>query len=172
MTGDFIELTPLFALQEALDQEIALAHDVTYETTFPRRLMALLVELGEFANETRCFKYWSVKGPSPKEVILDEYADKLEEEGRIRVSGKKGIDSRTGVVSIQTLSLDQAEASVLLEEQYGILTRVGLHCAPSAHKTLGTYPTGTIRFSFGFYNTQADVDAALSALEELSRGRA
>ena len=98
--------------------------------------------------------------------------DKLEEEGRIRVSGKKGIDSRTGVVSIQTLSLDQAEASVLLEEQYGILTRVGLHCAPSAHKTLGTYPTGTIRFSFGFYNTQADVDAALSALEELSRGRA
>ena len=98
--------------------------------------------------------------------------DKLEEEGRIRVSGKKGIDSRTGVVSIQTLSLDQAEASVLLEEQYGILTRVGLHCAPSAHKTLGTYPTGTIRFSFGFYNTQADVDAALSALEELTRGRA
>ena len=77
MTGDFIELTPLFALQEALDQEIALAHDVTSETTFPRRLMALLVELGEFANETRCFKYWSVKGPSPKEVILDEYADGL-----------------------------------------------------------------------------------------------
>jgi len=97
--------------------------------------------------------------------------DKLEEEGRIRVSGKKDIDSRTGVVSIQTLSLDQAEASVLLEEQYGILTRVGLHCAPSAHKTLGTYPTGTIRFSFGFYNTQADVDAALDALEELTRGR-
>ena len=98
--------------------------------------------------------------------------DKLEEEGRIRVSGKKDTNSRTGVVSIQTLSLDQAEASVLLEEQYGILTRVGLHCAPSAHKTLGTYPTGTIRFSFGFYNTQADVDAALSALEELTRGRA
>ena len=97
--------------------------------------------------------------------------DKLEEKGRIRVSGKKDTNSRTGVVSIQTLSLDQAEASVLLEEQYGILTRVGLHCAPSAHKTLGTYPTGTIRFSFGFYNTQADVDAALDALEELTRGR-
>ena len=107
-----------------------------------------------------------------QEFVLEMYVDKLEEEGRIRVSGKKGIDSRTGVVSIQTLSLDQAEASVLLEEQYGILTRVGLHCAPSAHKTLGTYPTGTIRFSFGFYNTQADVDAALSALEELTRGRA
>ena len=98
--------------------------------------------------------------------------DKLEEKGRIRVSGKKDTNSRTGVVSIQTLSLDQAEASVLLEEQYGILTRVGLHCAPSAHKTLGTYPTGTIRFSFGYANTQEDVDAALDALEELTRGKA
>jgi dimeric dUTPase (all-alpha-NTP-PPase superfamily) len=75
MTGDFIELTPLFALQQELDQEIAASHGVSYETTFSRRVLALLVELGEFANETRCFKYWSFKGPSPKEVVLDEYAD-------------------------------------------------------------------------------------------------
>lgn len=77
MTGDFIELTPLFALQAELDAEIAASHDVDYESTFSRRLLALLVELGEFANETRCFKYWSYKEPSPKEVILDEYADGL-----------------------------------------------------------------------------------------------
>lgn len=77
MTDDFIELTPLFALQAALDQEIAAIHDVDYESTFSRRLLALLVELGEFANETRCFKYWSYKPSSPKEVILDEYADGL-----------------------------------------------------------------------------------------------
>lgn len=77
MTGDFIELTPLFALQQELDQEIAASHGVSYETTFSRRVLALLVELGEFANETRCFKYWSFKGPSPKEVMLDEYADGL-----------------------------------------------------------------------------------------------
>lgn len=77
MTGDFIDLTPLFALQADLDLEIAQAHNVTYESTHERRLLALLVELGEFANETRCFKYWSYKEPSPKEVILDEYADGL-----------------------------------------------------------------------------------------------
>ena len=77
MTGDSICLTPLFALQAELDQEIAERHDVTYESTFDRRVLALLVELGEFANETRCFKYWSYKEPSPKEVILDEYADGL-----------------------------------------------------------------------------------------------
>lgn len=77
MTGDCIDLTPLFSLQAALDEEIAAIHGVDYESTFSRRLLALLVELGEFANETRCFKYWSYKAPSPKEVILDEYADGL-----------------------------------------------------------------------------------------------
>ena len=77
MTGDSITLTPLFALQKELDEEIAASHHVDYESTFSRRTLALLVELGEFANETRCFKYWSYKEPSPKEVILDEYADGL-----------------------------------------------------------------------------------------------
>ena len=77
MTGDFIDVTPLFPLQAELDASIASLHNVTYESTFERRVLALLTELGEFANETRCFKYWSLKGPSPKERILDEYADGL-----------------------------------------------------------------------------------------------
>lgn len=77
MTGDYIDVTPLFPLQAELDAEIASLHDVTYDSTFHRRVLALLTELGEFANETRCFKYWSLKGPSPKERILDEYADGL-----------------------------------------------------------------------------------------------
>jgi len=49
------------------------------------------------------------------------------------------------------------------------MTRVGLHCAPSAHQTLGTYPEGTVRFSFGIWNTTEDVDKALTALEALVR---
>lgn len=72
-----INLTPLYPLQAALDEEIHLLHHESYETTFDKRVLSVLVELGEFANETRCFKYWSLKGPSPKEVILDEYADGL-----------------------------------------------------------------------------------------------
>lgn len=70
-----IDLSSLFPLQKELDEEIASLHGVSYEATFDRRLLALLVELGEFANETRCFKYWSLKGPSEKSIILDEYAD-------------------------------------------------------------------------------------------------
>lgn len=72
-----INVSALFPLQASLDQEIHALHHESYESTSHKRILALLVELGEFANETRCFKFWSVKGPSPKEVILDEWADAL-----------------------------------------------------------------------------------------------
>ena len=72
-----IDVTPLFALQSGLDNEIHKLHHESYDSTLHKRILALFVELGEFANETRCFKFWSVKGPSTKEVILDEYADAL-----------------------------------------------------------------------------------------------
>ena len=48
-----------------------------------------------------------------------------------------------------------------------IMTRVGLHCAPNAHKTLGTYPAGTIRFSFGPENTKEELDFAIHGLKEI-----
>ena len=70
-----INLKELYSLQAVLDKEIADNHHVTYESTFERRLLALIVEIGELANETRCFKYWSNKGPSSKEIVMDEFAD-------------------------------------------------------------------------------------------------
>ena len=72
-----IELEELFKAQEQLDLTIAKNHGITYKTTRPRRLMACLVEIGELANATRCFKYWSNKGPEADEIVLDEYADGL-----------------------------------------------------------------------------------------------
>lgn len=75
--NDYIDVTPLFPLQANLDEEIHRLHHEDYQTTIHKRILALFVELGEFANETRCFKFWSLKGPSSKEIILDEYADAL-----------------------------------------------------------------------------------------------
>ena len=86
---------------------------------------------------------------------------------KIRLIGKKTDDNRTAVVSIQTPGRDISEIAYLLDKNYGIMTRVGLHCAPSAHKTLDTYPTGTIRFSFGYFNTEEEVLLAVKALEDL-----
>lgn len=73
-------------------------------------------------------------------------------------------EGRTGVFSVGFLNCDNAEAAWRLEREFGILTRCGLHCAPSAHKTLGSFPEGSVRFSTGWANTEADIDAALSAI--------
>lgn len=87
--------------------------------------------------------------------------------GRVRAVGLPGRSGRVGVVSVRTPGRDEAEVAHLLDARFGVQTRVGLHCAPSAHRTLGTYPTGTVRFSFGWANTTDDVDAALGALGEI-----
>ena len=72
-----IVLDELFIAQGKLDATIAENHGISYKTTRHRRLMACLVEIGELANATRCFKYWSNKGPEADDIVLDEYADGL-----------------------------------------------------------------------------------------------
>lgn len=107
-----------------------------------------------------------------REVLLTklfiEKMKELDSEGKkIRLIGKENADGRTAVVSIQTPGRDVSEVAYLLDKNYRIMTRVGLHCAPSAHKTLGTYPMGTIRFSFGYFNTEEEVLLAVKALEKI-----
>jgi len=72
-----VNLTELFLAQFKLDENIAINHNVTYKTTRSRRILSLIVEIGELANSTRCFKYWSNKPSESKERVLDEYADGL-----------------------------------------------------------------------------------------------
>lgn len=107
-----------------------------------------------------------------KELYLTGYfLEKLKEfdekEERIRIIGKKDLKDRTAVVSIQTPGKELADVAYELDSAYGIMTRVGLHCAPNAHMTLETFPQGTIRFSFGAENTREEVDAAVCALKEI-----
>ena len=95
------------------------------------------------------------------------FLDGLESIEGVNLCGTKELNRRVGVISVDFLHKDNAEAAFELEMDYGILTRCGLHCAPSAHKTLDTFPRGTVRFSLGFASTEADVDAALYAIESI-----
>lgn len=92
----------------------------------------------------------------------------LDDTGKhIRIIGKKELTSRNAVVSIQTPEIDMSQVAWQLDSEYGVMTRVGLHCAPNAHKTLGTYPAGTIRFSFGPENTEEELDFAIHGLKKI-----
>jgi dimeric dUTPase (all-alpha-NTP-PPase superfamily) len=70
-----MQLKKLFQMQKSLDSYIEENHELQNEDLFDRKVLALLVEIGELANETRCFKFWSIKPSSEREVILEEFVD-------------------------------------------------------------------------------------------------
>jgi len=76
---------------------------------------------------------------------------------------------RIPVVSFNIAGMDPAVVALELDEGFKIMSRSGIHCAPSAHKTIGTYPQGTVRFSFSYFNTQEHIAKAVEALGRISR---
>ncbi|WP_163192696.1 aminotransferase class V-fold PLP-dependent enzyme [Clostridium thermarum] len=91
--------------------------------------------------------------------------------GGIQLHGIKEMEGRTSVFSISFDKLDSAEAAFILDRDYGIMTRSGIHCSPLAHKTLGTFPQGTVRFSFGYFNTKEDIDYISKALHDMVKNQ-
>ncbi|MFB0920778.1 MAG: aminotransferase class V-fold PLP-dependent enzyme [Oscillospiraceae bacterium] len=91
----------------------------------------------------------------------------LEQIPQARVAGiaESSSSQRLGVVSVDFSPLDNATLAFALEQEYGIMTRVGLHCAPRAHQTLGTFPQGAVRFSFGPENTLQEINQCLQAIK-------
>lgn len=117
-------------------------------------------------------KTHSLQAINEKELSFTGYfleqLQALDDTGRhIRIIGKKDLTDRNAVVSIQTPEIDMSQVAWQLDNEYGVMTRVGLHCAPNAHKTLGTYPAGTIRFSFGPENTKNELDFAIQGLKKI-----
>lgn len=85
----------------------------------------------------------------------------------IAVCGHRDPSKKTAVTSFVVDGMSTSDMSFELDERFGIMTRPGLHCAPSAHRTIGTYPAGTVRCSFGMFTTEKDIHAALNAIESI-----
>ena len=112
--------------------------------------------------------------------LADEFAQMARDIPGIRVFGTwetgSGADvcdrHRVATVSVGFASAqaDPARAAFILDRDFGIMVRSGLHCAPMAHRTLGTFPAGTLRFSFGWFNTTSDARDAAAALAQIAGG--
>jgi len=87
---------------------------------------------------------------------------------RVKVYGPELREDRIATVSFAFTHLSPSSGALRLEKEFGILCRPGLHCAPAAHRTLGTFPEGTIRFGLGAFNTEAEVEAAIRAVSMIS----
>ena len=92
----------------------------------------------------------------------------LAETKSIKTYGPIGSGRRVGLVSLNVPGYDPQELSALLDSQWSIQARSGLHCAPRMHAALGTAPAGTLRFSLGHFTTDDDIERALAALREVA----
>jgi cysteine desulfurase family protein len=95
------------------------------------------------------------------------FLDNIKDVKGLKILGLPSSENRTSVVSIDFSNGDNGEISYILSKNYGISVRCGLHCAPLAHKTLNTFPNGTVRFAFGVFNTEDDVMYAANAIKEV-----
>ena len=100
--------------------------------------------------------------------LINRFLNGIRDIPRVRLCGPDRVEDRVGVFSLDFMDRDNAAVSYELEQRFGILVRCGLHCAPAAHRSLGTFPKGTVRFSLGYANTEADVDAAVAAIRTLA----
>lgn len=104
-----------------------------------------------------------------EQELAQYFRDGLKGIKQIKVYGTQDIYKQAPVVSINIGEIGSSEVSYILDQTFDIATRSGLHCAPIAHKTLGTLEQGTVRFSFGYFNTREEIEKTIAAIEQIVR---
>jgi len=101
--------------------------------------------------------------------LLSRLNEGLSEISGVRIMGPESMLDKCAIAALDFPTMDNAEVATQLDEEYSIMTRCGLHCAPTAHKAIGTFPRGVVRCSFGHKNTEAEVDKLLFALRNITK---
>ena len=104
-----------------------------------------------------------------EEELTEHFIDGVTKIPGVKVYGPANVKEQGAVVSLNIRDEDSSEVSCILDEEYDIGTRAGLHCAPLAHKTIGTFMQGVIRFSFGIFNTHEEIEIGIDAIRNISR---
>lgn len=106
-----------------------------------------------------------------KAKLAERFVAAVDEIPGVTYYGPRDFSRQAGVCSVRLEGMDPAMVGHRLDADYGIMARTGLHCSPLGHTTLGTIDSGTVRFSFGYYNDEEQVDVAVRALAEIARGK-
>lgn len=135
-----------------------------FEPGTPNTPGIVLLGLGvEFICEVGADPIWQ------KEMLLaDRFLNGLATIRGVTLYGLNHTRGRTAIISINIRDKFCSDVAAVLDDEFSIMVRPGLHCAPSAHRTIGTYPAGAVRFSPGYFNTVEDVDKALRAIDIIS----
>lgn len=101
-------------------------------------------------------------------MLAQRFYEGVHDVAGVSVYGDMGQTDRAAIVALNIHDIDSAEVSDQLAQGWGIATRPGAHCAPLMHRALGTVEQGAVRFSFGYFNTEDEVDVAIGAVRELA----
>ncbi len=105
-----------------------------------------------------------------EEELTRHFIEEIIKIDKVKVYGPLDIRYQAAVVPINIGDVDSSELSYILDQDYDIEVRPGLHCAPLAHKTIGTFEQGVVRFSFGLYNTHEEIEqGGIKAIREISK---
>ena len=151
----------------------SISHEEFQPSQMPDKFEAGTPNLPGIAGLIASFE-WIENGGIDKIRKHEDRLGKMLEEGLMKINGLRIIgpgsdDPRLPVYSVNIKGMDNAKLARDLSDIYGIETRPGLHCAPLAHRTLGTFPEGALRISPGYFNTADDINLAVSALRELAK---
>ena len=102
-------------------------------------------------------------------VLMDRLVEGLKAIPEVTLYGAGNPDDRIATLSFNIAGLSPSEGAFRLEKEFGILSRPGLHCAPAAHRTLGTFPAGTIRFALSVFNREEEIETAIEAVSHVSK---
>ncbi|TCO78034.1 aminotransferase class V-fold PLP-dependent enzyme [Marinisporobacter balticus] len=102
-----------------------------------------------------------------EEALTGYMISELQKIEKIRIYGPKDEKKQAAVIAINIGDEDSSEVSYVLDKVFNIAVRAGLHCAPIAHKTIGTFEQGVVRFSLGYFTTKDDIEKAVDALKKI-----
>jgi selenocysteine lyase/cysteine desulfurase len=144
-------------------------------TEFPYRLEAGTLNLMGIAGMSSGLAWLEEEGIENihrREIeLLGMLQDGLREIKGVKFWGTERLDARVATMSITVDNYDAEDVGTILDVDYGILTRTGLHCAPLIHEHHGTTPRGTVRISIGPFNTKEHIEACIRAVAEISADR-
>jgi len=147
--------------------------DSQYQPDFmPDRLEAGTVNAFGLAGLAAGVKYIKKEGleyiRNHEMALTCRLIEGLEQIAGVEVYGPKEAGRRSAVVSFNIKGLDGAEVAAVLDRDFGIMTRPGIHCTPLAHQTIGTFPRGAVRMSVGFFNSAEEIENVIDAVRAIA----
>jgi cysteine desulfurase family protein len=151
----------------------SLSHEIVQPDFLPDKFESGTMNIPAIIGLKKALEYINLTGLEKirdrETRLASAFISKIRGIDGINIIGAEDEANRLAIVSVDFAGKDNAEISFLLDSNYGIMTRCGLHCAPIAHKTLNTYPRGTVRFSFGYFNTIDEVEYITCSIQEILR---